>query len=170
MPGRDAGERQVRKADRLMKRFLAIGRDERGNSVIELALVAPLLASLFIGMVDISRAVSSKVTLEQAAQRAIEKAQAKDFKTSDESAIKADAESAGGPGSTATVTAWLECNHDGLQLDIDLGICGIGVPYARYVKVSITNTYTPLFGTRFFPGASANGSVTVTGQATLRVQ
>jgi Flp pilus assembly protein TadG len=170
MPGRHAGDGQVRKVDRLMNPFLAIGRDQRGNSVIELALVAPLLASLFIGMVDISRAVSSKVTLEQAAQRAIERAQARDFKTSDESAIEADAEAAAGSGSNATVDAWLECNHDGVHLDFDAGTCGTGVPYARYVKVSITNTFTPLFGTRFFPGANANGSVNVNGQATLRVQ
>jgi Flp pilus assembly protein TadG len=147
-----------------------IGRDERGNSVIELALTAPLLASLFIGMVDISRSVSAKVTVEQAAQRAVEKVQARDFKTSYESTIEADAEAAAGSGSNATVDAWLECNNDGVHLDYDTGACGTGVSYARYVKVSITNSFTPIFGTRFFPGANANGSVTVLGQATLRVQ
>ena len=153
-----------------MKRFLAIGRDERGNSVIELALTAPLLAALFIGMVDISRAVSAKVTLEQAAQRAVEKVQARDFKTSYESAIETDAEAAAGAGSSATVDAWLECNHDGVHLDYDTGACGTGVPYARYVNVTISNSFTPMFGTRFFAGANANGTVTVNGTATLRVQ
>lgn len=153
-----------------MKRFLAIGRDERGNSVIELALTAPLLAALFIGMVDISRAVSTKVTLEQAAQRAVEKVQARDFKTSYESAIEDDAEAAAGAGSSATVDAWLECNHDGVHLDYDTGVCGTGANYARYVRVRITNSFTPIFGTRFFPGANSNGTVTVGGQATVRTQ
>ncbi len=153
-----------------MTRLPDICRDESGNSLIEMALAAPLLASLFIGMVDISRAVSAKVTLEQAAQRAVEKVQARDFKTSDESTIEADAEAAAGPGSNATVTAWLECNHDGVHLDYDTASCGTGVPYAYYVRVNITNTFTPIFGTRYFPGANANGSVNVAGQATLRIQ
>lgn len=153
-----------------MMRLSSICRDERGNSLIEMALAAPLLASLFIGMVDISRAVSAKVTLEQAAQRAVEKVQARDFKTSYESTMETDAEAAAGPGSNATADAWLECNHDGVHLDYDTASCGTGVPYAYYVRVSITNTFTPIFGTRYFPGANANGSVNVAGQATLRIQ
>lgn len=150
--------------------FRTLCRDARGNSAIELALAAPLVASIFIGMVDISRAVTKKMTLEQAAQRAVEKAQATDYKSSDSSTLQADAQAAAGTGSSATVTAWLECNHDGVQLDFDSGSCGTGVPYARYVKVKVSSTYTPLFGTKFFPGANANGSVNVAGQATLRVQ
>jgi Flp pilus assembly protein TadG len=154
----------------MMKPFRTVWSSERGNSAIELALAAPLLASLFIGMVDISRSVSAKLSVEQAAQRAVENVQARDYKTSYASSIQSDAQAAAGAGSTATVTAWLECNHDGVQLDYDTGACGTGVPYARYVKVNVTNTFRPLFGTRFFPGANANGSVNVAGQATLRVQ
>ena len=153
-----------------MKRFVRIWTNECGNTAIELALAAPLLASLFIGMVDISRAVSAKVTLEQAAQRAVEKIQARDFKTSDSATIQADAQAAAGTGSSATVTAWLECNHDGVHLDYDTGACGTGAPYARYVQVGVSKTYSPIFGTRYFPGANANGTVNVAGQATLRVQ
>lgn len=154
-----------------MLRLRALCRDESGNSIIELALVTPLLASLFIGMVDISRAVTAKVTLEQAAQRTLEKVQAAaDFKTSQIGDLEADAEAAGGTGSQATVSAWLECNHDGVHLDYDTGDCGTGVVYGRYVSVNISNSFTPMFGSRFFPGASANGTVTVSGGATVRVQ
>lgn len=154
-----------------MIRARSFWRDERGNSAIELALAAPLLASLFIGMVDISRAVTAKVTLEQAAQRTIEKVQAaSDFKTSQISDLQADAQAAAGTGSSATVSAWLECNHDGVHLDYDTGTCGTGVTYARYVSVSVSNSFTPMFGRRFFPGASANGTVAVNGKATVRTQ
>jgi hypothetical protein len=121
-------------------------------------------------MVDISRAVTKKMSFEQAAQRAVEKAQARDYKSSYASTLQSDAQSAAGAGSSATVDAWLECNPDGVHLDFDTGACGTGVPYARYVKVKVSGTYTPIFGTRFFPGANANGSVNVAGQATLRVQ
>src|SRR3954466_177740 len=48
-------------------------KSERGAAVIELALVAPILALLTIGMVDLSNAYSRKLALEQGAQRAVEK-------------------------------------------------------------------------------------------------
>jgi len=57
-----------------MIRLPSLIRDERGASLIELALVAPFLATMVIGMVDISQCYSAKVKLTQAAQRAIEKA------------------------------------------------------------------------------------------------
>lgn len=46
---------------------------QRGTAVIELALVAPVLAVAIVGIVDISNAYSRKLALEQGAQRAIEK-------------------------------------------------------------------------------------------------
>jgi Flp pilus assembly protein TadG len=48
-------------------------RDERGAAVIELALVAPILAALTAGIIDLSTAYSRKLAFEQGAQRAIEK-------------------------------------------------------------------------------------------------
>ena len=154
----------------MIGRLRTLLRDQRGNSFVEMALVTPLLASLLVGMVDISRAVSAKVTVEQAAQRALERVQATDFKTSQMSDLETDAEAAAGTGSQATADAWLECNHDGTHLDYDTGDCGTGVSYARYVSMRVTDTFTPLFGTRFFPGANANGTVTVDGQAVVRTQ
>ena len=58
-----------------MMSITRLAQDDRGASIIELALVAPILASLLIGMVDLSRAYSHKLLLEQAAQRSIEKVQ-----------------------------------------------------------------------------------------------
>ena len=52
-----------------MRTLLNLGRDERGASIIELALTAPFLAAMVIGMVDISRGYHAKLTLEQVAQR-----------------------------------------------------------------------------------------------------
>jgi Flp pilus assembly protein TadG len=151
-------------------RFISILRDERGNSFLEMALAAPLIASLFIGMVDISRAVSAKVDLEQAAQRAVEQVQAQaNFETSQASSIQSDAEAAGGTGSSATVDFWLECNHDGVHLDFDTASCSAGQSYARYVEVNVQKAFTPLYGS-MFPGANADGTVDVSGQATVRVQ
>jgi Flp pilus assembly protein TadG len=153
----------------MMRRIASIWRDERGNSFIELALAAPLMAALFIGMVDASRAVSAKVDLEQAAQRALERVQATDYKTSDAAAVEADAEAAAGTGSDATVDHWLECNHDGIHLNYDTDSCSSGQSYARYVQVNVQKSFSPLYGS-MFPGADANGEIEVDGQATVRVQ
>lgn len=150
----------------------SIWRDRRGSSVIELALVAPILAALLVGVVDISRAVSTKVQLEQAAQRAIELAQRSDYATSMNATLKSEAATAAGVTATTTnptVTAWLECSSSATHLNYDTGTCNSGVSYRRYVNITVQKSFTPLFGTRFFPGAT-NGAVTVKGSATVRTQ
>src|SRR3954453_15243564 len=53
--------------------FRNLRADVRGVAVIELALVAPILALTVIGIVDMSNAYSRKLALEQGAQRSIEK-------------------------------------------------------------------------------------------------
>jgi len=154
----------------MMRSARQLWNDEGGNSLIEMALFAPLLATLLVGTVDISRAYSSKLALEQAAQRVIEHVQASQYQTSDKSTFEAEAKAAAGSGSSATVTAWLECNNDGTHLDYDTGTCASATdPYARYVQVTITQPFSPMFGTRFFPGAS-NGVVTLTATAGVRTQ
>lgn len=154
----------------MIRHFSALWRDQRGNSLIEMALATPLLATLLIGTVDISRAVSAKIAVEQAAQRTVEKVQAEEtFKTDDIADFEADAEDAAGAGSSATVDAWLECDNDGVHLDFDTGACGEGVPYARYVQVSVNDSFTPMFGTQFFPDATGD-NVPVSGKAVVRVQ
>jgi hypothetical protein len=152
-----------------MRRVISIWRDERGNSFLEMALAAPLLAALFIGMVDVSRAVSAKIDLEQAAQRAVERVQATEYKSDEADDLQADAEAAAGSGSSATVDDWLECNHDGVHLDFDTDSCSAGQSYARYVEVNVQKSFSPLYGS-MFPGADTNGDVQVNGQATVRVQ
>lgn len=47
--------------------------DHRGAAVIEMAMIAPVLALGVIGIVDVSNAYSRKLALEQGAQRAVEK-------------------------------------------------------------------------------------------------
>jgi Flp pilus assembly protein TadG len=79
------------------------------------------LATLLVGTIDLSRAYSTKLQLEQAAQRTIELVQRSDYQTSNNSTFQADAEAAAGTGSTAAVTSWLECNNDGVHLNYDSG-------------------------------------------------
>jgi Flp pilus assembly protein TadG len=167
----------------MTNRLLHLGRDERGASLIELALVAPFLATLTIGVVDIAGGYSAKLQLEQAAQRTIERAmQAEkneinglnvDFYDS----LKAEAaEAADVDDSAVTVKYWLECNGVNQNtspstMDADYGkVCTGGQAYARYLSVKIVKNYTPMFQVDWIKGANADGTFTLEGEAAMRVQ
>jgi Flp pilus assembly protein TadG len=154
----------------------ALFRDNRGASIIELALAAPFLATLVIGMVDVSQGFSAKVKLTQAAQRAIEKAM-QGSKTTDlyDTLQQEGADAAGVPTSAVTVKYWLECdgvnqNTSPATMTADYDkVCNSGQVVARYVSIDIQKTYTPMFSTHWL-GSNADGSFTLHGKAGVRVQ
>lgn len=146
---------------------LRICSDERGNSLIEMALAAPLLAALLIGMVDISRAYSARLLLEQVAQRTVERIQQSSFQASQETTLETEAAGAAGTGSTADVSFVLECDGAAQSWTSN---CTAGQSYARYVTVTVTRPFTPMFSASYFPGANDNGTVTLRGEAGIRVQ
>src|SRR6476469_10265332 len=73
---RDAGQ-QCRETGKgpvvSSQRLTTLLGNDRGAAVIELALIAPVLALTVIGIGDMSNAYSRKLLLEQGAQRAVEK-------------------------------------------------------------------------------------------------
>jgi Flp pilus assembly protein TadG len=142
---------------------------ERGNSLVELGFVAPILTTLIIGTIDLSTAYSAELALEQVAQRTIERVQADSYQTTQNSTLESEAEAAAGTGSDATVTSWLECNGNGVKLNFNTGTCSAGVPYARHVEIQVTKPFDPMFGT-YFPGANQNGTITLDATAGIRVQ
>ena len=160
----------------MTRHLAALARDCRGASIIELALAAPFMATLIIGMVDISRGYSAKVQLTQSAQRAIEKAMQGKKSTDLYDTLQAEAASAAGVPTTAvTAKYWLECNGVSkyqsaatMTADYDQ-VCPSGQTYARYVSVDITKTFTPMFATKW-AGANADGTYTLHGYAGIRVQ
>ena len=147
-------------------------RNERGAAVIELALAAPFLAALLVGIIDLSRASSMKYKLEQSAQRAVEQIQQTHTVLTDYSPYATEAttaaSAAGYSGSTASVDYWLECN--GVRASDPTVPCTSGQTYARYVTITVSNTYTPFFSSRAWPGANAQGNIPVSGYAGIRVQ
>ena len=78
-----------------MKRLFKLLRvDTRGGAVVELALAAPFLGALVVGMTDLSRAYAMKLRLAQAAQRAIESVQVNGKNTNDYTGLSAEATAA----------------------------------------------------------------------------
>ena len=151
-----------------MQRALHLFADDRGSSVIEMGLVAPFLAAMLIGMVDLSRAYSTKLSVEQAAQRTIEKIQVSSYAPTDNTTIQAEAATAAGVATgNVTVTSWLQCNNSSTQLSFTSS-CNGTEPFARYVRIRIQKSYTPLFRVKW--DRTTSGTWTVNGAAGIRIQ
>jgi len=152
-----------------MIRFARLARDDRGASIVELALVVPIMGSLLIGMVDLSRAYSHKLKLEQAAQRAIEKVQQYQAASSTYGTLQTEAATAANVAtSNVTIDFWLECN--GTRATDYNSVCASGQTYARWVTVDVTGTFSPLFKSKHYPGANTDGTFTLHGVAGMRTQ
>ena len=124
-------------------------RDERGAAVIELALIAPILALMTMGIIDVSQAFNRKLTLEQAAQRAIEKVMQTTGKTTPAETIKAEAAAQGEiDEDDVTVSYRLECNGT-VEAEFDTE-CDPGENEARWLEVTVAGTYEPMFPMHFF--------------------
>jgi Flp pilus assembly protein TadG len=152
-----------------------LGRDERGTSIVEMGLLLPVMATVVIGVADVSRAYSQKLILEQAAYRAIEKVQQYQSTESTYDTLKNDvvaaANSAGFTDVTAsnvTVDYWLECSGV-RQGDYDTS-CSTAPATARWISIDVTHNFTPMFASSKWPGSNTNGSYTLHGRATLRTQ
>jgi Flp pilus assembly protein TadG len=152
-----------------LQNFLSrLRQDKRGAAIIELALAAPILTTLLIGMVDIGRGYSMKLQLEQSAQRAIEKVMNGQADKSSAAALKTEAATTAGVSESAVVVDfWLECN--GVRQATYDSTCGTGQIYRRYLTVQITKTFNPMFATKWL-GANTDGSFTVVGKTGVRTQ
>jgi Flp pilus assembly protein TadG len=154
-----------------------LGRDERGASIIELALTAPFMAALVIGITDLSRAYSMKLLLEQSAQRSIEQIEQQrsvvtaGYNSSLTTEATAAMTAAGySTGNTIAPDSWLECGTSTTHLAFTGSCATAGDTVARYVSVRITRDYVPFFASRAWPGADANGNISISGYAEVRVQ
>lgn len=157
---------------RLLRR---VGRDERGASIIELALLMPIMGTLVIGVVDISRAYSQKLLLEQSAYRAIEKVQQYQATESTYDTLKNEVVSAANnagfsdvTSTSVTVDYWLECS--GVRQTNYDSTCSTLPVTARFITVDVTHKFTPMFASRRWPGSNSDGTYTLHGRAGLRTQ
>jgi Flp pilus assembly protein TadG len=165
-----------------LRNLLGLARDERGASLVELALLAPFLGTLMLGMVDLGQGLSARHDLQQAVNHAIELALAREAVADDEGIPSyeflrdAAAEAAGVPLGSVVLTKWRECNGV-VQTTYD-AVCppdadGNPQEVARYVRIRIASTYTPSF--RYGPigmssAANADGTVPMAAEAAVRIQ
>ena len=173
----------------LPRRWRRLAADERGTSVIELAIVAPVLSLITVGIIDISNGYSRRMELVQAVSRTAELVAVNNFKipkkadgSPDFSAFKADAAAAAGVEvDQVEVIRWLECNgveqddYDGVCEPEDPAACDGDDPpadcnpvIARYVQIRIDDSFRPMFGAYF--ARNADGTFPLWAEAAVRVQ
>jgi Flp pilus assembly protein TadG len=158
----------------MIQKFRSLIADERGTSLIEMALATPFMAALLMGMVDLSRAYSEKLQLEQAAQRSIERAMNRQMASTTFNTLVAEAAAAAGvEQDEVTVDFWLECNGvrqgDGTPGNGYDTQCP-GQLRSRYLTVTVQKDFEPSFGTKYFPGANSDGTYTIGARAGIRTQ
>ena len=142
-------------------------RDSRGASLLELAIVAPLLAMLVAGVVDLGRGLSAKFALNQAVHRSLEKAAVSNRRT-DYGYLKAEtANAAAIAPANVTIDAWLEC--DGQRKASFADSCAPEQQISRYVKVTAITHFRPMFDYGFAQASNAAG-IELKADASMRVQ
>ena len=173
--------------------FSRLAADVRGAAVIEMALIAPVLALTVIGIVDMSNAYSRKLALEQGAQRAIEKI----MQTTETSTVEttltteavcqvngmnADRTCKTSPisASNVTVTYRLECKDSTGAIvatstsndatTFDALSCDPSQKEQRYIQVALTDTYVPLFPIHFLSFNSGSGGYPLSATAGMRTE
>ena len=150
----------------LRKLLSRLRRNERGAVLIELALVAPMLAMLTIGMIDLSNAFGSKLALEQAAHRAIEKIMNTTADSTVEATLQEEAaEQADVSTSNVTVQFRREC--DGTETQADE--CATGQVMSQWISVEVSDTYEPMFS-KTYEWISGDGVFNLKGEAGIRTQ
>jgi len=147
--------------------------NDRGAAVIEMALIAPVLALGVIGIVDVSNAYSRKLALEQGVQRAVEKIANTTENSSVESTlaneVRCQVNGSTTSGSTTTcntsatqniTVSWrLDCTTGGATVstttatsatyDALVAACTSPSTKAGYVQVTVTDKYSPMFPIHF---------------------
>ncbi len=144
-----------------------LARNQRGSVIIELAFIAPILATMIVGVVDLSAAYGRKLVLEQAAQRAVEKIMQTTGEDTVDATIRNEAAAAAGiPVSQVTVAFTMTCA--GVSADYATQ-CTDNTTEVRYIEISLWDTYTPIIPATF-TGMNSDGTYTLTAKNGIRTQ
>jgi len=167
--------------------------DAMGAATIELALIAPMLALMVVGVVDMSNAYSRKLALEQGVQRAIEKIMQTTGDDTVGGTIKTEVvcqvngmndngtcKTSPITTSNVTVTYRLDCtdiasgavtSQTNTDADVfDTLTCPSTARDSRYIQVAVSDRYTPMFGKHFAGYTSSDSSYHLLATAGMRVQ
>jgi len=141
--------------------------DERGQALIETALVSPLLFLLLLGAAELARVAYAAIEVTNAARAAVQfAAQQPQYLSQDggvTNAAQKDAYNLGN-GVTATLSPTGYACTDGTAVTYDSGgvpLCATGSHWVQTVTVTTSVAFDPLIHLPFLPD-----TITLHGQAT----
>jgi Flp pilus assembly protein TadG len=142
---------------------LGLRKDATGSTVIETAIVAPVLIAMTLGTFDVSQMLAKQHHLQSGAgdTESIVLAVAAGTATNATTVKTALASSLGLPESKITVELVYRCNWQTTLSTTNS--CGSGAKVSTYVRVTFTDTYTPMW-TKFRVGSAMTYSVKRTVQ------
>lgn len=126
-----------------VRRLLCLRRDERGVSAIEFAFLVPILATLILGIIDLSTGLQHRFTLQQAVTRSLEIVQANRVSanssgTPDYEFLRQEvATAANVPLGNVTLNQFRECNG----ARATALPCAANVDTARYLELTVTKDF-----------------------------
>ncbi len=140
---------------------------ERGASVLEMALLLPVLLLLFVGLIDFGRAYYLSTEVSAAASAGALYGSQNTTAAQDTNGIKTAA-LAGAPNvsgmTVPTVAIACECSGSTASVSCSSPGCSGSSHMIEWLTVGTSATYKPLLP---YPGVPS--SITLAGQATLRV-
>jgi len=156
-------------------RWLFRAESDRGASLVELAVVLPVLGLLLLGVIDFGQAYYLGVEVQNAAEAgALYGTQNMTDITGMQSAATTDAPNV--PGISATATNGCECSDGSASTQSTSPTtnacptppttCTGTLSVVNYVQVKTTATYTPMLHSWIIPGIPA--SIALKGSAKLR--
>ena len=160
----------------MIMRFRQLFRDRRGNSVIELALFAPVIATFLVGMSDLALGLTRKFQIEQASYRALELITVGSLQSDYNAYVKPEAATAAGvPLANVKVYTRLDCDSTVKKAFSETpftvtDVCTSSQQTSRFVRVEVVTDYEPTFSYMADLMGGADGKVRLTSRSTLRVQ
>lgn len=145
-----------------MRKISHLLRDTMGAVVIETAFVAPALVLLGIGAFEAGMIISRQVELQNAAAEASQIALASPpADAAERDTLKAIVKTSTGlADANVTIAEKFRCGVDPAYVD---DTTGCAAEFSKYVQISVTDTYTPVWAKIAF-GSPFNYSVVRTVQ------
>lgn len=148
----------------MIRRLPFLASDERGTALVEFGFLAPFLALLALGVIDLSRGLAERFQLQQAVGRSLELVQSQPRTADPETGlvdytfVETEAKAAAGATATVDVDLWLEC--DGEE-KLYTSSCEDDEETARYLRVNISKDF---HGDFYFP------TIPMSASGALRIQ
>jgi Flp pilus assembly protein TadG len=162
---RATGSTLMQGLKRAYRRLAALLDAREGNAVVEFSIAAPVLAIIFVPLIDIGMAVYQQMQVQDAAQAGAQYAMAHGWNSS---AIQSAVTSATGLAVSASPAPSKTCgcpDSSSVSAATCGSTCSDGQKAGTYVTVAAQVTYTPLL-----PYPTMGSSMTLSAQTTARIQ